>query len=67
MSHVGAALPNRRARPDEPANGKHKKEWNMAKGQKRSNKEARKPRAEKPAKIHGASAMQSAVNLKEPR
>ena len=40
----------------------------MAKGQKRSNKEARKPKAEKPKAVHGAKTGSSPiVNLKDPR
>jgi hypothetical protein len=32
----------------------------MAKGQRRSNKEARKPKAPKPKKTHGATTLQRA-------
>ena len=38
----------------------------MAKGQKKSNKEVRKPKAAKPKKIHGASST-SGLNLKDGR
>ena len=40
----------------------------MAKGQKRSKREARKPKAEKPKTVNGANANSNPiVSLKEPR
>jgi len=38
----------------------------MAKGQKKSNKEVRKPKAAKPKKVHGATSG-SGLNLKDGR
>jgi len=39
----------------------------MAKGQKRSNKETRKPRAAQPKTVHGAKVNAPIVTLKDPR
>jgi hypothetical protein len=44
-----------------------RKEREMAKGQKRSNKETRKPRAAKPKTVHGGKVNAPIVTFKDPR
>jgi hypothetical protein len=44
-----------------------RKEREMAKGQKRSNKETRKPRAAQPKTVHGGKVNAPIVTLKDPR